>query len=285
MSNSVSSSCRNCGAALTGPFCSRCGQREIDYHQSFGTVFRDFLDSFLTFDGKVIQTLWLLLSRPGELTIRFLQGQQIRFLNPIRLYVSVSLVFFLVLHFAQPNAALVVVKGDAPAGHQANAAPTEQTAGEDQQFEAKMIKKYGSEQEFGSHLAAEFIERLQWMILICVPIYAGLLKLLYLRSKRPYLAHLVFAFHLHSAFFVCTLVQTFLGAIATTAHLDWIKWLAGLLELWLIVYLFLAQKKVYAQPWGRTVLKFFGLYAVYAVVLVAAVTVTGTLVFYLTAQA
>jgi len=270
---------------LTGPFCSRCGQREIDYHQSFGTVFRDFLDSFLAFDGKVIQTLWLLLSRPGELTTRFLQGQQIRFLNPIRLYVSVSLVFFLVLHFAQPNAALVVVKGDAPAGHQANAAPTKQTNGEDQQFEATMIKKYGSEQEFASHLAAEFIERLQWMILICVPIYAGLLKLLYLRSKRPYLAHLVFAFHLHSAFFVCALVQTLLGAIATSAHLDWVKWLAGLLELWLIVYLFLAQKKVYAQSWGRTILKFFGLYAVYAVVLVAAVTVTGTLVFYLTAGA
>src|ERR1700747_1267 len=136
MSNSASSSCRNCGAALTGAFCSQCGQRDIDYHQSIRTVFRDFLDSFLAFDGKVIQTLWLLLSRPGELTIRFLQGQQIRFLNPIRFYVSVSLVFFLVLHFVQPNAALVVVKGDGPAGHGANAISNEQTAGEDQQFEA-----------------------------------------------------------------------------------------------------------------------------------------------------
>jgi hypothetical protein len=271
MSNSVSSSCRNCRVALTGPYCSQCGERDIDYHQSIGTVFRDFLDSFLAFDSKVIQTLWLLLSRPGELTLRFLQGQQIRFLNPIRFYVSVSLVFFLVLHFAQPNAALVVAKGDMPTGQQ--------------QFEAKMIKKYGSEQEFGSHLVAEFIERLQWMILICVPVYAGLLKLHYLRNKRPYLAHLVFAFHLHSAFFVCALVQTLLGAIASSAHLDWIKWVVGLLELWLIVYLFLAQKKVYGQSWGRTAMKFLGLYAAYAVVLVAAVTVTGTLVFYLTTLA
>jgi uncharacterized protein DUF3667 len=285
MSNPVSSSCRNCRATLTGPFCSQCGQRDVDYHQSIGTVFRDFLDSFLAFDSKVIQTLWLLLSRPGELTLRFLQGQQIRFLNPIRFYVSVSLVFFLVLHFAQPNAALVVVKGDMPTGQHPNAAPTEQAAGEDQQFEAKMIKKYGSEQEFGSHLVAEFIERLQWMILICVPVYAGLLKLLYLRSKRPYLAHLVFAFHLHSAFFVCALVQTLLGAIASSAPLDWIKWVVALLELWLIVYLFLAQKKVYGQSWGRTAMKFLGLYAAYAVVLVAAVTVTGTLVFYLTTSA
>src|SRR5262249_30553261 len=132
MSNPTESSCRNCGASLVGPYCSRCGQRDVDYHQSFGTVFRDFLDSFLAFDGKVIQTLWLLLSRPGELTVRFLHGQQIRFLNPIRLYVSVSLLFFLILHFAKPNAAVVVLKGDVPAGHLENATPNERRAREDE---------------------------------------------------------------------------------------------------------------------------------------------------------
>lgn len=267
---------------MTGPYCSQCGQRDIDYHQSIGTVFRDFLDSFLTFDAKVIETLWLLLSRPGELTLRFLQGQQIRFLNPIRVYVSVSLVFFLVLHFAKPTGAILVLKDDSPAEHHGSASVTPQKDAEDQQFDAKIISKYGSEQEFGARLVAEFFERLQWMILLCVPVYAGLLKLIYLRSKRPYLAHLVFAFHLHSAFFVCALVQTLLGAISSAAHVDWIKWVVSLLGLWLIVYLFLAQKKVYGQSWGRTAMKFLGVYTAYAVVLAAAVTVTGTLAFYLT---
>lgn len=284
MSDPASTSCRNCEAFLTGPYCSQCGQRDIDYHQSIGTVFRDFLDSFLAFDGKVIQTLWFLLSRPGELTLRFLQGQQIRFLNPIRVYVSVSLVFFLVLHFAKPASTVLVLKGDSPAGHYDNAAPNEQKAATDQQFVAKMIGKYGSEQEFGSHLVAEFVERLQWMILICVPIYAGLLKLIYLRNGRPYLAHLVFAFHLHSAFFVCALVQTVLGAISSVPHLGWMKWVVGLLDLWLAAYLFLAQQRVYGQSWGTTAMKFLGLYIAYAVVLIVAVTVTGTLAFYLIAS-
>lgn len=284
MSDPAPTSCRNCQAALTGPYCSQCGQRDIDYHQSIGTVFRDFLDSFLAFDGKVIQTLWLLLSRPGELTLRFLQGQQIRFLNPIRVYVSVSLVFFLVLHFAKPASTVLVLKGDSPAGHYDNTVPNEQMSAADQQFVAKMIGKYGSEQEFGSHLAAEFVERLQWMILICVPIYAGLLKLIYLRNGRPYLAHLVFAFHLHSAFFVCALVQTLLGAISSALHLGWIKWAVGLLDLWLAAYLFLAQQRVYGQSWGTTAMKFLGLYIAYGVVLIVAVTVTGTLAFYLIAS-
>ena len=284
MSDQAPDSCRNCGAPLIGPYCSRCGQRDIDYHQSIGTVFRDFLDSFLAFDGKVIQTLWLLLSRPGELTLRFLQGQQIRFLNPIRFYVSVSLVFFLVLHFAGPNAALVVLRDDSPAGQHERASSNQQESAEDQQLDAKIISKYGSLQGFGSHLVAEFVERLQWMILLCVPIYAGLLKLIYLRNARPYLAHLVFAFHLHTAFFVCALGQTLLRVLSQVPHLDWVKWVVGLLGLWLVVYLFLAQRKVYGQSWLRTALKFLGLYIAYAVVLVAAVTVTGTLVFYLTAS-
>jgi len=285
VSNPTAESCRNCGAPLSGAYCSQCGQRDIDYHQSIGTVFRDLLDSFLAFDGKVIQTLWLLLSRPGELTLRFLQGQQIRFLNPIRLYVSVSLVFFLVLHFARPNAPLVVLKADLPVGQHESASSNRQESAEDQQFEAKMIGKYGSLQGFGSHLVAEFIERVQWMILLCVPIYAGFLKLIYLRKARPYLAHLVFAFHLHSAFFVCALVQTLLRVVSQVPHLDWMKWAIGLLGLWLVVYLFLAQRRVYGQSWGTTALKFLALYFAYAVVLLIGVTVTGTLVFYLTTAA
>ena len=283
MSNPTAESCRNCGAPLSGAYCSQCGQRDIDYHQSIGTVFRDLLDSFLAFDGKVIQTLWLLLLRPGELTLRFLQGQQIRFLNPIRLYVSVSLVFFLVLHFARPNPTLVVLKGDF--GQHESASSNQQESAEDQQLEAKMISKYGSLQGFGSHLVAEFAERLQWMVLLCVPIYAGLLKLIYFRNPRPYLAHLVFAFHLHSAFFVCALVQTLLRVLSQVPHLDWVKWAVGLVGLWLLIYLFLAQRRVYGQSWGKTALKFLGLYLAYAVVLLIAVTVTGTLAFYLTAAA
>jgi hypothetical protein len=281
VSDPAPTSCRKCEAALTGPYCAQCGQRDVDYHQSIGTVFRDFLDSFLAFDGKVIQTLWLLLSRPGELTLRYLQGQQIRFLNPIRVYVSVSLLFFLVLHFADPSATVLVLKEDSSAGH---AAPNQKEAAEDQQFEAKMISKYGSEQQFASHMVTEFVERLQWMILLCVPIYASLLKLIYLRTKRPYLAHLVFAFHLHSVFFVCALAQTLLSAIASASHLDWMKWAIVPLELWLAGYLFLAQQRVYGQSWGTTAVKFLGLYIVYAVVLVVAVTATGTLAFYLIAS-
>src|SRR5215472_2359354 len=101
------------------------------------------------------------------------------------------------------------------------------------------------------------------MILTCVPIYAGLLKLIYIRNKSPYLAHLVFAFHVHSVFFVCALVQTLLAVMLKTSHPGWMRWASGLLDLWLAGYLFLAQQRVYERSWGTTVMKFLGLYIAY----------------------
>jgi hypothetical protein len=227
------------------------------------------------------------MSRPGELTVRFLRGQQIRFLNPIRLYFSVSLLFFLVFHFTQPASKIVVLRGDLwPAIEQDTSPSSEGRAAEafGQQFLAKMISKYGSVQTFGSHLASEFFERLQWMIFVCVPIYAVLLKVIYIRTSRTYLAHLVFAFHLHSAFFVGALIQALLAALLRTPHPGLTRWIFVLFSLWLVTYLFLAQRKVHGQRWVTIATKFFALYIAYAFILIGAVAATGLLAFYLTAS-
>ena len=97
---------QNCGTDLHGPYCSVCGQHDIDYGQSFAVIFRDFLDSVFSFDAKVFRTISLLLTRPGELTFRFLQGKRVPYLNPVRLYFSVSVLLFLtvrLLHCEQAD--------------------------------------------------------------------------------------------------------------------------------------------------------------------------------------
>ncbi len=43
--------CRNCSAPLTGPFCSKCGQEDIDYNRAFKIIVRDLFYSFANF-GK-----------------------------------------------------------------------------------------------------------------------------------------------------------------------------------------------------------------------------------------
>src|SRR5205823_1638092 len=87
--------CENCGAQLHGHYCAICGQAAVDYHRSFRHVIIDVLDSFLNWDSKFVRSIGLLLWRPGWLTNQFLEGRRVRFVHPLRLYLLVSIVFFL----------------------------------------------------------------------------------------------------------------------------------------------------------------------------------------------
>src|SRR6202165_2142356 len=108
------SHCENCGAQLTGRYCAQCGQAAVDYRRSFRHVIVDVLDSFLNWDSKFIRTIGLLLWRPGWLTNQFVEGRRVRFLHPLRLYLLVSIVFFLCAKLIPVNDARSVKAADLP---------------------------------------------------------------------------------------------------------------------------------------------------------------------------
>jgi hypothetical protein len=87
--------CENCGAPLTGEFCSQCGQHAIDYRRSIFRVLLDAADSFLNWDTKFLHSMNQLLLRPWHLTNDFNAGRRARYVHPLRLYLIASIVFFL----------------------------------------------------------------------------------------------------------------------------------------------------------------------------------------------
>lgn len=89
--------CANCGTALSGPFCSNCGQKASDTHRPIWWIFGEFLDSVFGYDSRTFRTLWLLFAEPGEFTRRYNAGQRASMLPPFRLFVIATLVFFLTL--------------------------------------------------------------------------------------------------------------------------------------------------------------------------------------------
>jgi hypothetical protein len=89
--------CPNCGSALTGPYCSQCGQR-ARIHRSLRTYFADFAAGMLNFEGKFWRTLPMLAWRPGELTRRYVEGERARFISPIALYLFSVFAMFAVLN-------------------------------------------------------------------------------------------------------------------------------------------------------------------------------------------
>src|SRR2546430_8628123 len=91
--------CENCGAPLTGHYCAQCGQAAVDYRRSFRHVIADVLDSFLNWDSKFFATIALLIFKPWRLTNEFLAGKRVRYVNPLRLYLLASILFFFAVNY------------------------------------------------------------------------------------------------------------------------------------------------------------------------------------------
>src|ERR1700757_96266 len=91
--------CENCGAELQGHWCAHCGQPAIEYRRSFRHVVADLLNEFLNWDSKFFTTIGLLLLKPWRLTNEFLAGKRVRYVNPLRLYLLASILFFFAVNF------------------------------------------------------------------------------------------------------------------------------------------------------------------------------------------
>src|SRR5947207_14898244 len=91
--------CENCGAELQGHWCAQCGQAAIEYRRSFRYVVADLLNEFLNWDSKFFTTIALLILKPWRLTNEFLAGKRVRYVNPLRLYLLASILFFFAVNY------------------------------------------------------------------------------------------------------------------------------------------------------------------------------------------
>ncbi len=92
--------CSNCRAPLTGPFCHICGQRDDDFKRPIWSLLREILDNVFSSDSRLFKTLFLLVLVPGGLTRAFAHGRRAQFVPPLRLYITVSIMFFVIVAIA-----------------------------------------------------------------------------------------------------------------------------------------------------------------------------------------
>lgn len=89
--------CPNCGKPVIGAYCAICGQpRDVNRRSIWGLV-KVLVEDIASFDSRIMRTGWALVLRPGELASAFREGRTQRYLPALRLYLFVSLIFFLVL--------------------------------------------------------------------------------------------------------------------------------------------------------------------------------------------
>jgi hypothetical protein len=91
--------CLNCGAHLRGQYCGNCGQRGRSRLISLWELIRDAFGDLFELDSRLWRTLVPLMIRPGRLTHDYLQGRRARYMPPFRMYLVLSLLFFVVAFF------------------------------------------------------------------------------------------------------------------------------------------------------------------------------------------
>lgn len=92
--------CHNCGTILPPDtnFCPSCGQENHDLKVPIGHLIYEVAESITHFDTKLWNTVKAICTKPGKITKDFLEGRRARYVPPVRLYIFVAFIFFLVLN-------------------------------------------------------------------------------------------------------------------------------------------------------------------------------------------
>src|SRR5438874_5999253 len=335
--------CENCGAELTGHYCAQCRQAAVDYRRSFRYVIADVLDSFLNWDSKFFTTIALLIVKPWRLTNEFLAGKRVRYVNPLRLYLLASILFFFAVNYGArglrvdtsklgqkdraeleaelkdkdlPPAAREKLEGllrEPPASTVPAAAATAPSATpladspspmpttdkQKQEYgkigerpfvafdEAKSTTPFErwietrAKEKMGEHgtkmglFIATLFSNLAYMMLCCIPLFALVLKSLYIRRHIFYIDHLIYALHIHTFAYVgiMLIVLATIG-LNRAAPGPIAGWIIALLWIAFVMQIFLSIRRVYRQGWFVSIFKFLFGGLAYFIVLVAALVAT-----------
>jgi len=90
--------CSDCGAELSGHFCSNCGQ-PAHVHRTLLHLGEEVLHGVMHFDGRIWRTLPLLVFRPGTLTHDWVHGKRTRYVSPLAMFLFTVFLMFLALSY------------------------------------------------------------------------------------------------------------------------------------------------------------------------------------------
>jgi hypothetical protein len=142
-------------------------------------------------------------------------------------------------------------------------------------IEARAKEKMGEHgTKMGLFLTTLF-SNLPYMMLCCIPLFAFVLKVLYVRRRIFYIDHLIYALHIHSFFYTAIML-----IVLITMGLNRVipgtlaNWIISLFWITFVIQIFLSIRYVYRQGWFFSVLKFFTGGFTYLIVLFLALAAT-----------
>ena len=240
-SASPATTCHNCHTDAPGNFCSACGQATTLHVPSAREFLHEFVAHYVALEGKLWRTLALLLFRPGALSNEYIAGRRVRYVEPLRVYLTFSILFFAILKFSSPDMFLTVHDQQAQVNDHG---PRQIAADNPSHMQVSVLGKSPTLprqwQDFEQLPTAEkqklvvesFFHYAPYAMFCLMPLFALFLKILYLGSGRRYGEHFLFALHTNAFAFITmalmilmpfNIVRLALGAWLL-AYLPWAMW-------------------------------------------------------------
>jgi hypothetical protein len=289
--------CRNCGAEpvpQTPPprFCARCGQERTLHPPTLAEILHEFIGHYVALEGPLWRSLGLLLARPGRLTREYLDGRRRTYVLPLRLYLSASFLFFVVLklipsavdevHTAQGHDRAVVAAlpasgaasgashastmtwrfGEIPPAAQVSdcGTPGHAACTPVERWVTGLLERARHDPgAYLEHLRAHALAIAPYAIFLLMPLFAAIMMLAYRSRRLTYGEHVVFSLHLHAFWFLALLAVALLP-----------QGLSDLVQLAIPVYGVMAQRTVYGGGWLATIARAALVSLLYGIALLAA---------------
>lgn len=238
--------CKNCERKLEKSFrfCPDCGQEHKEKVVTFKQFILDFLGDYFTFDSLIIRSVNPLLFKPGFLTKEFLAGRRVRYIPPMRMFIFISIIFFLVL--GSVNQTIELERSD--------------------------------EAEFLDSFFNIWFPRLFFLLL---PLFALYLFLLFRKPGRFYLMHFIFSVHFHAFVFSLLTLMVILIDYIFPSSVFLSQWSLIITISILQIYLFVALRKVYEQKRVTIFFKLFLLNVMYSISVMVIFSSIGALIYYM----
>jgi hypothetical protein len=294
--------CKNCNNHLDikDKFCSDCGQKNIS-KLSLKYVFGEFFQTVFNLDSKVFKSLKFLIFKPGVLSKEYIEGKRVSYLPPIRIYIALSFIYFFlisVISFDDSNLNFTLTVPE-NSGVNLNDRNDKTDSGipfvvdgKDVYLSASDIKKMKYEGTLKHNLDSltedmgpiyGYISRKYAMaqvddegfedvlrdqsalfLILFLPFFAMLYGLVFRKSKKGFIGHLIFNLHLNSFILFMLLLDLVIELLIgeyETVNLIW-----GLfLVVYIIYYLIRAIMKFYNRKWWAAFYKFLLLLIGYTV--------------------
>jgi hypothetical protein len=223
--------CKNCDTPIEARFCPQCGQKDIELERPLPVLLGEVVRETFDIDGRVARTLWTLIRRPGVLTSEFLAGRRRLYSPPFRLYLVVSVLFFMLGAWVAGQGALL---------------------SEGQTLEADAVGQ--------AQLFADYVPRLMFFLL---PVFALLLKVAF--RERFYFDHLIHSLHLHGVAYIVLALMLPLEQAANELMLAMV--IQVVLFIYMLASVVISIHHVYRVGWLVAIAKAIGILLGYMVLI------------------